>query len=833
MVVLEDDSCISRTHLRVTCEGSRYYLEDLGSRRGTELNRERITPHKKYRLHGDAIIRIGDLKGNAVRIVFHGKGASSPPPSGDWVDIGITYLENLQKPLRVGRGSENDIPLKHPEVSRFHAEIERIGQGEYRIRDRRSTNGTLVNGLSARTPRIVTLSKKNKIQIGPYSLTFDSKGLRQEFSIDACRLDAFDLNRWVPDISFKRLWKTKKLSKLKIQRPLLNEIDITICPREFVALVGGSGAGKSTLMNALSGFVRADKDSHVLVNHDNLYRNFPTYKSVIGYVPQDDIVHRQLTVRSALKYAAKLRLPDDTKKPERDQRIEKVLKQVDMTDHDHKLIRQLSGGQRKRVSIAVELLGEPTLFFLDEPTSGLDPGLEKKIMTILRDQADEGRTIVLVTHATANIEQCDRVAFMADGHLAYYGPPRQAQKFFNTKDFADIYTCLTEMPDGSARVSRAEHSDEPPPGQLWAHKFEGTDDYKTYVQSHTREAKAIFETETVAPQPTTRQASGIRQFLVLTMRCFELIRRDIASLFTLLLVMPLIGALLLIMAHPQDLVGKTADVIGVELQQDISEQRTAQNPNIGDEQFSSSYMLVGVAQKLLFMFALSANLLGIFAAAYEIVKEDAIYRRERMVNLKIPPYLLSKIAVLGLFAFVQCGLLLAVVGIRLEYPAKGIFLPPVAEMYITLLLATLASICIGLFISSLVRSSDTVIYIILVVLFVQIIFAGAIFELPKIAKPISYLTTTRWTLEALGSTINMPDLKEKSISCIELEDKDSDETEHPCLHDQLKLSVDFTFHVDYKHKTVHLLTRWAALLGFALIFGGLTALVQKHKDPVS
>ncbi|MCZ7674259.1 MAG: ABC transporter ATP-binding protein [Chloroflexi bacterium] len=243
------------------------------------------------------------------------------------------------------------------------------------------------------------------------------------------RLDATNLTRIV---SIGGL--TQKLSGGSTQRIILDDVTLSIHPREFVALVGGSGAGKSTLMKAMSGFTPANS-GQVLVNGDDLYANFGAYRSILGYVPQDDIIHGQLTVYSALNYAAQLRLPD-APPAEIETRIQRVIQEVELVGHEEKQVQSLSGGQRKRVSIAVELLAEPGLFFLDEPTSGLDPGLEKKMMYTMRQLADNGRTIILVTHATANIDQCTQVAFMSEGgKLAYFGPPKDALVFFQATDF--------------------------------------------------------------------------------------------------------------------------------------------------------------------------------------------------------------------------------------------------------------------------------------------------------------------------------------------------------------------------------------------------------------
>src|SRR5207302_4315912 len=215
---------------------------------------------------------------------------------------------------------------------------------------------------------------------------------------------------------------------------LLSNLSFSVPPRKFVALVGGSGAGKSTLMDALNG-LRPAQDGKVLYNGQDYYRNLAAFSTQLGYVPQDDIVHRELTVERALYYAAKLRLPNDFTPAQIKQRINEVLEDVEMTARRKLLVKKLSGGQRKRVSIALELLANPSLFFLDEPTSGLDPGLDRKMMFLLRKLADKGHTIILVTHATNNISTCDYVCFLAQGgRLAYFGPPEAVRLLFGKDD---------------------------------------------------------------------------------------------------------------------------------------------------------------------------------------------------------------------------------------------------------------------------------------------------------------------------------------------------------------------------------------------------------------
>ncbi len=330
--------------------------------------------------------------------------------------------------------------------------------------------------------------------------------------------------------------------------------------------------------------------------------------------------------------------------------------------------------------------------------------------------------------------------------------------------------------------------------------------------------------------------SSLAQFGVLARRYFDLIRRETLSLVVLLAVMPLIGLLLLIMTDRFDLTGKSETGIRTEVQQAIQDERSNEDPGDDNEQFQGIYQVATSTQRLLFMMALAATLLGLFGAAYEIIKEAPIYRRERMVNLRIPPYLLSKIVILLGFGLIQCLLLLLVLSLRVDYPREGVLLPAVVEMYVTLVLATLASITMGLLISAVVRSASMVIYIILFVLFAQIIFAGAIFEIPAAARPISYLTTTRWTLEALGSTVNIDRLNARGGGCLEPEEPLpaalAPAASGYCEAGQTALPPALTFNVNYDHSPGHLLTSWLILLAFTAVFLGLTVVVQRRKDVV-
>jgi ABC transport system ATP-binding/permease protein len=265
--------------------------------------------------------------------------------------------------------------LNHPNVSRYHAVIERMGTRS-RLIDLHSANGVYINGTPVK--EMTWLKPGDDIKIGPYKISFTGNELKRSLAAESYKIDVLGINKWVS--------KTVKLIK---------DINISIGENEFVALVGMSGAGKSTLMDAINGF-RPATDGKVLINGTDLYQNYGMFRDDIGNVPQKDIVHTELTPETALDYAAQLRMPADTSAQERKNAVNETLEDLGMTFKKDVPISRLSGGQLKRVSIGVELLTKPRLFFLDEPTSGLDPGTEYEMMKLLRRLADQGRTIMII-----------------------------------------------------------------------------------------------------------------------------------------------------------------------------------------------------------------------------------------------------------------------------------------------------------------------------------------------------------------------------------------------------------------------------------------------------
>jgi ABC-type multidrug transport system ATPase subunit len=803
---------VSDDHARIELTDKGHTITDLGSANGTRLNGQVLPPHKPYLLSPNDIIRLNDGWGNSIKLTYL---AASGFSHVDAKSVGRSYQLETETAY-IGRGFDAAIVLSHPTVSWYHAKITRQAEDEYLIENVSQHNGTFLNG--AQLDQVRPLERGDVIQIGPFNLVYQEGGLFSAFMAERnFRLEATNLEKTVYEsnwLGFRDPHKPKQL---------LRSLDIVINPREFVALVGSSGSGKSTLMKALLGLSPASAGA-VLVNGDDLYKHLEIYRHLIGYVPQDDIVHAQLRVRQALHYAYQLRLPGAQPADEAKE-IEEALAKVGLTAQAETLIRDLSGGQRKRVSIAAELLADPWIFFLDEPTSGLDPGLEKLMMDTLRQLADEGRTIVLVTHATGHIlDHCDQVGFMARGELAYFGPPAQALDFFSVANFPDIYTALSQTytrgeaaaipPELNADYEALVNNDQAgqptqvEAGVLWAARYRRSDLHDTFI-THRQSgevARPIVETTSVE-QSAKKQ---FRQFSILAHRYLDLIKADRFSLWVLLAVMPLIGLFLLLISDPAALVGNSPQEI------------------IAILETTGRYSIAAETQRVLFMLALSTSLLGLFSAAYEVVKEEPVYRRERMLGLKVVPYFASKFIVLGGFMAAQISLFLLILALTMQFPRSGVIFWAPLEYYITLLLTVLASIALGLFISALVSSKDMVTYLILIVILVQIVFSGAIFELSPITQPLSYLTLTRWAVEALGISTNIEGLNQ--LGQVRVEHVLDTGRGLQTLAKDTPATIDF--YINYTHNALALVSRWILLAAHTLLWGNLTLWQIRRKDEI-
>lgn len=591
------------------------------------------------------------------------------------------YSLNNIRSLLIGRSVDCSIVLSHISVSKKHAILERAGTN-WKINDLNSTNGVSVNGYPVENS--YTLHKQDIIQITNTKIIFTASTLYYYTYLNGITLKAENI--------------TKKVKAKGGEITICNDVSLTIKPGELVAIVGGSGAGKTTLMNTISGYDKPTS-GQVLINGDDLYESFSTLKSIIGYVPQKDIVYDNLTLFSMLEYSARLRLPDDTGKQERIHRVQEVIKMVELTGKESTFIRQLSGGQKKRASIAVELLSDPKLFFLDEPASGLDPGTEQSLMKTLKKMASSGKTVVLVTHSTLNLQYCDKIIFMGQGgNLCFYGNAKNASLFFQVNNLVDIYGLITENPN------------------FWKEKY-----YQLYQTHNGPIRQATYK---ISKRNNSNSShSWIRQTGILSQRYFHLIINDRQRLLMFLLQAPLLAYL-------------------ISLVKDGTE-------------FSGYSM----TKSLLFALSCSSFWIGTLNSIQEICKEKTILKREYMAGLKLLPYLFSKYIVLGLLCLIQSAELTAVFCLLVGSPEKGIIFSPTIELFLSTLLTSLSASSMGIAVSALFNNPDRAMTIAPILLMPQLLFSGLLFELSGVTKYISWIVVCRWSMECYGSIAKLNELK--------------------------------------------------------------------------
>lgn len=496
------------------------------------------------------------------------------------------------------------------------------------------------------------------------------------------RVDAVDVSRYVGG------------------RRILQEMSMSVEPGEVVAIAGGSGAGKSTLLEILAGL---QPPSAGEVRHDGVVRGARfSADSRIGYVPQDDIIHLEMPLRRTLRYAARLRLPAGTSAAEADRIVDETMQDLDLADRAEVPVRTLSGGQRKRAGIAVELLTRPRLFFLDEPTSGLDPSTAADVMRLLHRLSRRGVTVVLTTHEPAGIERCDRVVFLArGGHLAFTGRPAEARRYFGVEDLAEVYD----------RLAR-EHTP-----QIWAQRFAAIGG-----NADTRPESAP------PPLPATRsdveRPGVVQQWWLLTRRNVDVLLRNRLTLAVLL------GSPVLVTAMMATLF-----------------QRGAFDPrNAAD---------LGPAQ-IVFWIAFAGFFFGLTYGLLQIVGEMAVFRQERLGGLSVGAYVASKVtALLPVLAGVS-ALLLGVLRALGRLPAVGWHV--YAFLFVTIVIEATSALVLGLLASAAVSNAAQAALALPMLCFPQVLFGGAIVPVDEMAVPgqlMSLGLSNRHAFEALGRDLDL------------------------------------------------------------------------------
>ena len=719
--VVIDDPLVSRRHAVLSPGSDGWVLEDAESRNGTFVDG----------------LRVPRLIVGAGRTVVHLGAADGPQVSIDSV-------------IRIGRDEDNDIILADDLlVSRHHAEIHGSD-----IVDLGSHNGTFVDGERVSRGRV---ADGEVIGIGQHQFVLLDGSLREWTAPTAVRFAA---------------------SGLVVRSPtgvvLLDHVGLALEANGLLAIVGPSGAGKSTLLNALTGFRPADEGAVSYEGRD-LYAEYDDLRRRIGLVPQDDVVYPQLTVRAALSYAAELRFPPEVSREERDGRVDAVMAELDLTARADLRIERLSGGQRKRTSVAMEMLTRPSLMFLDEPTSGLDPGYERTLMQLLRDLADGGRTIIVVTHSVSSLYLCDRVLVMAPGGKpAFFGRPGDAPGFFGREDYQGVFQALSE--DG---------------GTDWAARF---------AAAHPQPAATTTAGDREVPRPPK---GGFRQFATLTRRYAAVLRADRVNVTLLALQAPALGLLQYVVLPRHELAAPGPGTLRV---------------------FSSAAAILLNPVQI-------ATALGLANAVRELVKERSLFRRERAAGLSIPAYLASKAVLLAGVAVVQAAILVAMTLIGEGGPAHALALGrPFVELTAVIAVTGIAAMALGLAMSAMAPTENLAITLLPVVIVLQNVLSMGGLSPASLAKPIlnqaQYASSAQWGFAAAAATADINRLQGLSGLLKEVKTLDA-----ATVSNLTKNGLSVKGQLRYRHLRSVWLEDMAALVGLAVAALILAGLALARLDP--
>ncbi|MEA2496712.1 MAG: transport system ATP-binding/permease protein [Thermoleophilaceae bacterium] len=712
-----DDARVSRRHVVLRASNGGWVLED-ESKAGTFFAGQRV---ERMRIPERATVRLGNREDGPL-IEFELVGANSDeegatrlgaasesfagttlgetrgemrPGSGELEIPDFAKTEKAARDIRIGRAPDNDLVLDDDLlVSRHHAELRVLSKGGFELVDLGSSNGTFVNG--RRIDR-TELEELDVVSIGQHVYRLTGNELEPYVDVEEVALQALGLTVTTPE-----------------GQTLLKDVSFAIPERAFMAVVGPSGAGKTTLLNALTGFRPAGK-GRILYGERDLYAEYDELRTRIGFVPQQDVVHDTLTVEQALEYAGELRFAPDVDENERTTRIDEVIAELGLEPCRSLPIRRLSGGQRRRVSVGIELITKPSLLILDEPTSGLDPGLERSLMELLRQLADGGRTVVVVTHSVQSLRLCDRVLFLAPGgRMAYFGPAQMAPAYFGREDFQEVFRDLSSS------------------DRDWSTEFLEHSYYERYVlpRDDLPEAKAAQRTFSL-PSPR----NWFTQFWMQTRRYTRVIASDRRNV-AMLILQPAVLGLIMMLALPAHELSR---------------------PDPGIIRIASRGGLV------LLVVMLGMTWLGASNAIREIVREQPIFMRERAVGLFVSSYVSSKVVVLGSLTILQAFILVPIAVARQSPPSSGSFFPNgVVELIVVGALAGLAAMALGLVLSSLSETADRAMTVLPVVLIVQMLLAmGGVFpdlvDKPGL-KQASYLAGAQWAFSASASTVDLDHL---------------------------------------------------------------------------
>ena len=682
-----NSSKLSRAHLRISFIKGCWELSDLGSSNGSFANNKKFDKHSLTKV---TVIHLGGLDNLSFTFTPLTSGATNLKNSQKVKELGQTklskftpyeYLDDqpgpkrvrLQQRIRIGRDTTSDWHIEDINVSRTHAEIVQNASGGYDIVDLKSTNGTFLNGNRIRRENLKT---GDVIAVAGYARRYTQDGLQILEGVDGTPIVAKNISFDIGD------------------RLLLNDVSFNLGPRTLTAIVGPSGAGKSTLLGVLTGRTKPTS-GQIMIGGIDLHTEFQSLSRQIGSVPQADILHTRLTVRQALEYGAQLRLPNDTSKEERNARVEEVMHKLELTERADLRIDRLSGGQRKRASIGLELLTSPQLLVLDEPTSGLDPGLDAHVMETLRNLADEGQTVVLVTHSVDNLNFCDNVILLASGgKVAYAGPSSTVFSKLGKKSWAEVFRFLA-TPD-ALLLAAPKHEDP-------------------------------ISTEISDGHVLARRQSILKQIKTLSLRYLRVIASDRFYLALLCLIPVIIGLIAYSAGSKYGFGPGTVTKSGFNY-----------NP---------------YAQGTILVLVLGSIFVGLSTGIQEIVKENPVRKREQSVGIRTSTYVASKVLILGVIVILQIIAFTYIVLFGRPVPASGMFLDS-SRVEITLICASLGvcSMLLGLLISSILSSSEQAMPTLVGMTMIQVVLSGALpLEASGLINQISKIVQSYWANNALSA----------------------------------------------------------------------------------
>jgi ABC-type multidrug transport system ATPase subunit len=710
------DARVSWDHAVIRAEGPVWVLEDRGSRNGTFLGSERIT---RLEITSPYVVHFGHPEDGPVLRFELAAPEQRPPAPGpvhgfDSQPMDTTFMPGVlrdptskvriaSKVMKIGRRPDNDIVVSDLGVSKQHAELRTSPTGRFQIIDLGSHNGTFVNGTRVNQAE---LKDGDIIAIGHATFRLIGGELIEYLDDGRATFEAHELQVVVHDGGKDKV--------------LLDGITFPLAERSMMAVIGPAGAGKSTLLNALTGKRPATTGS-VFYDFRDLYENYDELRQRIGLVPQESVTHDQLTAKTALGYQAELRFPPDAGEAERNQRVGEVLDELSMTKHADTRIDRLSGGQKKRVNIGMELLTRPSLLFLDEPTSPLDPHLKRDMFTQMRKMADKtadkGQSVIVITHDVESklIDQCDRlIVLQPGGKMAYFGPPGDGLRYFGREDWADVFQAFADEPERD-----------------FAAEFRASPEFVKYVATpipvRQRRLDAGRPEGEEAARP--KQRSSLSQVFTMARRYRRVMQADRVFIATTILMPILLGALVRATPNHFGLVNSVVPSGGLNVS----------------------------AIQMIMILVMSSVLAGTALSIREFIKERDIYERERMAGLSASAYLFSKVIVLSIIAVMQSALVTLVGLAGVKMPPSGVVIPGTAiiEIFVALAVLSVVSMLIGLAISTLVTKGDQTMPILVGVTMVQVALSGGLFPLTGTLGDIALIAPARWGLGAVASTVNL------------------------------------------------------------------------------